>query len=94
MPRFTACLTPRFLAPHEVTPETFDVIVPIATVTAPDLRAAHSALADTVDDYITQHSVSMPAGLVFVQDDDAIVASILVCKTPKNTRFSPGYSVN
>ena len=78
MPTFTAALAPRFLAPHEIVPETFDTLVPIATTTAPSLKSAHLALAEAIDRYIVEHSIPIPAGIVFLHDEDEIVATVAV----------------
>ena len=78
MPTFTAALTPRFLAPDEVTPETFDILVPIATTTASDLESAHIALAGAIESHIAKHSIQIPAGIVFLRGEDEIVATMAV----------------
>jgi len=87
MPRFTAALTPRFIPPHEVTPETFDVMVPVATATARDVRSAHAKLANAIDDAVGTLPVGSARGCVLVQDD-AIVATLAVVQSPPDKRRS------
>ena len=90
MPRFTAALTRRFIPPHEVTPETFDVLIPVATVTAKDMASASARLAPAVDDAVEDLRIGLPCGYVLVRDDDAIVATSLVPKRRKPHKRHPG----